>query len=138
MTNHDSEPLAQTFRWTFHRPAAPSSCALVLREVLAALAATCQRASWHLIGHIKAYAPLPSGGFIRANTVSARRAPDVELHEPVATALERIDVTLNVLIVGMPLAACRQYVRDALDAAATRHGFEYSSVTRPTKENADG
>ncbi|MCC7414371.1 MAG: hypothetical protein IT495_22340 [Gammaproteobacteria bacterium] len=42
--------------------------------------------------------------------------------------LTGIDVTLNVLVVGMEPVSCERQVRDALDAAAVRYGFEYSAV----------
>jgi len=128
LANHGPEPFARTYRWTFHDPAAPASCAAALTEVLAALATTCQRAGRHVIGHIKALAALPSGGFIRGSAVSTRQAPDVELHEPATMPLTGIDVTLNVLVVGMDPVSCERQVRDALDAAAVRYGFEYSPV----------
>jgi hypothetical protein len=136
--SHDLEPLAHTCRWTFRRPAEPATCAQALADLLAGIAADCQARSGHVIGHIKAYAPLPAGGFIRGNAVSARQAPDVELHEPAGSAVASIDVTLNVLVVGLERDDCRRRALSALDAVAARYGFDHSTPRLHSQGEDDG
>jgi len=122
--SHDLQPLALTCHWTFQDPVPPQSCAQALGELLAGIASGCQAPSGHVLGHIKAYAPLRAGGFIRANATSARQPPDVEVHAPVEAPVTGLDVTLNVLVVGLEQATCRRQVLRALDDVAARHGFK--------------
>ena len=124
---HDLQPLAMTCRWTFPGPVDPKACAQALGELLVAIASGCQSPSGYVMGHIKAYAPLPAGGYIRANATSARQPPDVELQAPagaMVTMVTGLDVTLNVLVVGLEPVACRRQVLRALDDVAARHGFK--------------
>ncbi|MCC7463209.1 MAG: hypothetical protein IT480_12190 [Gammaproteobacteria bacterium] len=131
--SHGLQPLALACRWTFRGPVEPKVCAQALGELLADIASACQAPSDHVIGHIKAYASLPAGGFIRGNATSARQAPDVEVQAPADAQVTDLDVTLNVLVVGQEPAACRRQVLGVLDAAAARHGFEHSILTLPSQ-----
>jgi hypothetical protein len=85
------------------------------------------------MGHIKAYASLPAGGCIQGNATSTRQPPHVERHEPAGTALVRLEVTLNVLVVGLEHAAAGGQAIRALDDVATCHGFSHSTSILPTQ-----
>jgi hypothetical protein len=121
------EPLVAHSSWTFRHPVEPAWAAGALRDWLAGIAAASASAGGHVLGHIKAYASLPAGGCIQGNATSTRQPPQVELHGPTGASLASLDVTLNVLVVGLEQgAACRQAIQ-ALDAVAIRHGFTHST-----------
>lgn len=121
------EPLVACSRWAFGRPVEPAVAASALREWLAGIASGCASPGGHVMGHIKAYAALPAGGCIRGNATSTRQAPDVELHEPAAATLAALEITLNVLVVGLGPEAVRGQAIRALDAVAARYGFTHST-----------
>jgi hypothetical protein len=127
------EPLVAHSIWTFARPVEPASAAAAVGAWLAGVAAGCPAPGGHVMGHIKAYASLPAGGCIQGNATSTRQPPHVERHEPAGTALVRLDVTLNVLVVGLEHAVAGGQAMRALDAVATRHGFSHSTSIRPTQ-----
>lgn len=127
------EPLVAQSSWVFRHPVAPALAAAALEAWLARLAVACASPSGHVMGHIKAYAPLPAGGGIQGNVTSTHQAPYVALHEPAGTALTRLEVTLNVLVVGLERDAADRLAIRSLDAVAARHGFIHSTSILPTQ-----
>ncbi len=119
--------------WTFARAVEPASAAGAVRAWLAGIAAGCPAPGGHVMGHIKAYAALPAGGCIEGHATSTRQAPHVELHQPTGTALTRLDVTLNVLVLGLEHAAAGWQANQALEEVASRHGFTHATSILPTQ-----
>ncbi len=123
------EPLVVHSTWTFRRPVESAPAVAALRDWLADIATASASPGGHVMGHIKAYAALPAGGCIHGNATSTRQPPQVELHEPAGTTLAELDVTLNVLVVGLERDAAGRQALQALDAVAARHGFTHSTST---------
>ncbi|MFO1402495.1 MAG: hypothetical protein U1F30_14990 [Steroidobacteraceae bacterium] len=121
------DPLVVRSSWTFQQPVKAGSAAQALEAWLASIAACCPSPAGHVIGHIKACASLPAGGCIQGNVTSTRQPPHLELHEPAGTPLTRLDVTLNVLVVGLDREAAWRSARAVLDDVAARCGFTHST-----------
>ncbi len=125
------EPLVAQSSWVYGRPVEPTLAAAAMAALLADIAAACASPGGHVMGHIKAYASLPAGGCIKGNATSTRQPPQVELHGSAGTTLAALEVTLNVLVVGLERDAADRLAIRSLDAVAARHGFTHSTSILP-------
>lgn len=101
MTDLHLHPLAARLTWRFPAPLAPDACAALLADAVGAVARACQAAGPAVIGHIKALAVLPGGGYLRASAISATHPVDFEAHQASGEALAELAVTLNAIVYGL-------------------------------------
>jgi hypothetical protein len=112
MTEYHLHPLAARLRWYFPSPLAPDAWAALLADTVGAVARECQAAGPVVIGHIKALALLPAGGYLRASAISAQHPVDVEAQAAPSQALTELTITLNVIVYGLPFEAARRIVTE--------------------------
>lgn len=103
-------PFATRLTLRFDPPIGPQACAARLRELLQALARIEERVPGAVVGHIKLFAELPGGGYVRGSAVSAARTAEVEVVAAGDTPIQSLALDLNVLVLGCPAAGCRDHV----------------------------
>lgn len=115
------EPYAAVQRWTI-RPAgleAGPSLEGLLKQYLEALAAACQAVENTVIGHIKALALFPDGKYLRLSAVAAHLPATLDgAAPPGCTSLE---VTLNVLVYGLPAGQAQAITQAAAQALVQQY-----------------
>jgi hypothetical protein len=95
----------------YTRPTAAEENRRMLAELLERIATGCAAADTALIGHIKAFAAQPGGGYLTASVTSARVPAQVEAggHQP----QDRLEVCLTVLAYGLERERLEQIVAEA-------------------------
>jgi hypothetical protein len=128
------EPYAVEQRWQTAAPLPGTAWQELLGAYLADLARAC--AAWHadpnpavgqperrvVIGHIKALAIFPDGGYLRISAVSTAHPPTSGGQVP--DGLAELKLTLNVLVYGLPRAAAQALAHDTALALATAHACQ--------------
>lgn len=104
-------PFATRLTLRFDPPLGPQQCAVRLRELLQALARIEERVPGSVVGHIKLFAELPDGGYVRGSAVSAARAAEVEVVCAGEVRIPSLALDLNVLVLGCSAAECRDHVQ---------------------------
>lgn len=117
------EPYSAVQRWRLS-PAAGSPEAL-LAEYLETLARRCQAAGECVIGHIKALALFPERGYLRVSVVAADLPATLDGAAP--PGCDRLEVTLNVLVYGLPRERIAQIVRQTAQSLAQERQIEVST-----------
>jgi len=93
-----------------------------LEELVAAVALDCEAAGAVVIGHVKALAAWPEGGYVRASAVDTRHGPSAE-----STAMgvaRESELTLNVLVYGLADEVVVGLATSALTRLATTVGAQ--------------
>lgn len=116
------EPYAAEQRWQMPAPLPGQAWRDLLAEYLAALAQACTGAGPCIIGHLKALALFPEGGYLRASAVSAHHPPTIDGRAP--DGLQALDLTLNLLVYGLPHAALARIAAEEAAALAARRGAQ--------------
>jgi hypothetical protein len=91
------EPYAVRLHWRL--PAVDGRWEAVLTEYLETLAQGCQAAGVCVIGHIKALALFPGGGYLRVSVVSPGVPAGVEGQAPAGCT--ELSLALNVIVYGL-------------------------------------
>lgn len=91
------DPYAVTQQWRL--PGADPDWPGFLNAYMLALAQACKDAGAPVIGHIKALALFPAGGYYRVSVVDASLPPTVEGQVP--ARLETLTLTLNLIVYGL-------------------------------------
>ena len=115
------QPFAARVRWDFAAPLPMAEWVEAIRDYVEALTGRCG-GSDHVIGHIKALAVFPEGGFIRASAVDAARRADAEASGALPESLSAVTFTLNVLVYGLPFEQAREMAQEAAQAIASGRG----------------
>ena len=115
------QPFAARVHWKFAAPLPMAEWVEVIRAYVETLAGRCG-GSKHVIGHIKALAVLPEGGFIRASAVDATRRADAEASGALPDRSPAVTFTLNVLVYGLPFEQAREMAQEATQAIASGRG----------------
>jgi hypothetical protein len=98
-------------RLTSPDPRTAAGWCSVLERLVAGVAEGCDDAGALLIGHIKAFAAL-ADGYVRASAVDATHPPTSEARA--SAPATGIDLTVNVLVYGLPDEAARRVAEDSL------------------------
>lgn len=122
------EPFATRLRFRVDAPLAAADWGELIREFARILCARCATEAGYLIGHIKGFAELAGGGYLRFSAVAAGRAPDVEVRGAQADTFREINVDLNVHVYGARPDRLREFVREAGDEVA--RGWHGSPANR--------
>jgi hypothetical protein len=115
------QPFAARVRWEFATPLPMPEWVEIIRDYVEALAGRCG-GSKYVIGHIKALAVFPDGGFIRASAVDAARRADAESGGALPDRMPGVTFTLNVLVYGLPFEQAREMAQEAAHAIASARG----------------
>lgn len=115
------EPLAARVRWQLPMEVPMSDWVVLLRAFLDMLALRCANGPY-VIGHIKALATLSTGGFVRGSTVSAAYPADVVVAEALPTARASFDITLNLIVYGLPFDRARVVAMQSAQEVVATHG----------------
>ena len=75
-----------------------------------------------MIGHIKCVALLPGGGFLRGSKISVHYPPDMALHAGNVVPVAMLELSLNVLVYGLPLSEARHILRETALHLAQKWG----------------
>jgi hypothetical protein len=142
------EPYAARLVWRFEQPQPLTTWQDLLAALLDELGLACSTSDRHVIGHIKAFALLPAGGFLRGSKVTACYPADVEAHidwhassvpPPAERASARdtnhapdqarsghteLEMTLNMLVYGLPMDSARRMVKATAVSQAARWNAE--------------
>jgi hypothetical protein len=125
------EPLAAVVTWRFEAPLPLTQWQSLLAEFLQLLADGAVAAGPRVIGHIKALAALPDGGYIRASVVDAKHGVDAQASGRLPTEMAALRFTVNVLVYGLPRdVALRQLEGAALAVACEHDGRALVDVPR--------
>jgi hypothetical protein len=85
----------------------------LISEFMEALARRCHETEKGMIGHIKALALFPDGGYLRVSVVSPTLPAGVEGSVPVGCA--ELVLTLNVIVYGLERNALERLTRETAD-----------------------
>lgn len=110
MSTLSLHPLAATLRWRLPTALPAEAWASLLKDYVSALAGECQSTGPMVIGHIKALALLPDGGFARASAISATHPIDTETQVKNNLELQELALTVNVIVYGLPFDTARNIV----------------------------
>jgi hypothetical protein len=117
------EPLAARLRWQLPVGLRMSEWVELLRAYLDTLAARSTAAGPYVIGHIKALATLPAGGYLRGSSVSPAHPADVAAEGAWPADCAELDMTLNLIVYGLPFELARSIAtRSAEEVALARGG----------------
>lgn len=114
------EPYAVRQQWRL--PGQNPDWPAFLGEYLTALAQACTAAGAPVLGHIKALALFPNGGYFRISVVDARRPPTTEGALP--ANLSALDLTLNLIVYGLEAAALQRITTETGAQLAEKHHGE--------------
>ncbi|MBC7252081.1 MAG: hypothetical protein H5T62_17615 [Anaerolineae bacterium] len=120
------EPYAARLRWRFPQEQTLQKWQTLLANFLDELGRACVTSGPYVIGHIKAIALLPGGGFLRGSKVSARYPADTECTGQDPDRYAELDMTLNVLVYGPSWTETHRLVSEVGLALAQRWGAELS------------
>jgi hypothetical protein len=113
------EPFAARLRWTLPAGGDAQTWSEIVAGYLEVLAGRCVQSGPCVIGHIKAFAPLP-GGYLRANVTRAGVAADVEAHA--SEPCRELSLALNVLVYGLPAETLASLTTGTATEVASDHG----------------
>ncbi len=116
------EPYAARLTWRFPEPQPPRRWQALFAALLDEVARTCATEESRVIGHIKGLGVMPDGGFLRGSTVGAQRPADVDLYLGPHGSSAELEMTLNVLVYGLPAGEAGGIVREIGLALAVREG----------------
>ncbi len=85
----------------------------------------CEKAGACVIGHIKAFTELPDG-YARASAVDTKHAPTSDARASAPSAA--VDLTVNVLVYGLPAEAARHVAEDSLARVAASERITISTI----------
>jgi len=106
------EPYAARLRWRFAEEQPLVRWQALFSAFFDKVGQATDAAGPYVIGHIKGLALLPGGGFVRGSKVSAGYPSDVEVHGADAAACAELEMSLNVLVYGLPLTRARRIVAE--------------------------
>jgi hypothetical protein len=105
------EHYAVNQRWSFFGDAAKWET--LITEYLETLARRCHETQKCIIGHIKALALFPDGGYLRVSVVSPTVAAGVEGGVPMGCT--ELVLTLNVIVYGLERELLERITRETVD-----------------------
>jgi len=105
------EPYSVNQRWRLFGDA--DKWKNLISEFMETLARRCHETGKGLIGHIKALALFPDGGYLRISVVSPTVAAGVEGSVPMGCT--ELVLTLNVLVYGLGRELLERITREAVD-----------------------
>lgn len=104
------EPYAALVRWRAPRPQAAATWRALVAEFAELATRRAAGAGAPVIGHVKGFASTSGDGFLHVSVVSPDRPASVEGHLP--EGLQELNLTLNVLVYGLPLETVGALVRE--------------------------
>ena len=129
MTALSLVPYAARLRWSFATAQAADQWQALVATFLEDLAAACVAGEMHVIGHIKALALLPDGGFLRASTISARHPADVAIERAGDRPCSELELALNVLVYGLAWTEAHRLVQASAQQVAKDRGAVVEQLT---------
>ena len=109
-------PFAAHYRVLYARLASTEEQRQMLAELLDSVGRGCAAAGAALIGHIKAFAVQPGGGYLAGSLTSASAPSQVEARD--LQASQQLDVDLAALVYGLEREQLAQIVDQAWQALA--------------------
>ena len=110
------EPYAINQRWKLFGDA--DTWENLISEFMETLARRCHETGKGIIGHIKALALFPDGGYLRISVVSPTLPAGMEGSVPMGCA--ELVLTLNVIIYGLERDALERFTRETTDHLTKR------------------
>jgi hypothetical protein len=110
------EPYAAVQLWRL--PEADGRWESILADYLQALAQRCAASPQAVIGHLKAMALFSKGGYLRVSVIAAHIPATVSGQVPAGYA--ELELTLNVLVYGLPWTEIEQIVHETSTEFASR------------------
>lgn len=123
-------PFTAVYQVDFSRPVAAEEHRRLLAELLERVARGCMAAGARLIGHIKAFALQPGGGYLVGSVTSARSS--AQLKDSELQVGDCLEVSLTVLVYGLERERLAQIVAETW-LALTHQGLLRSA--RPSRLN---
>lgn len=117
------EPYAVVQRWKLSSPDQPWN--EILSEYLLALAKECTRPKVSVVGHIKAMALFQDKSFLRISAIAADRPVTIEGQVP--DGLTELELTLNVLVYGLPWTVLQQSTDHVTQKIAERWNVQVNT-----------
>ena len=118
------EPYSLKQRW--QRKSGSGHWARILSEYLESLAQACAQHENSLIGHIKALALFAEGGCLSISVVAPGIPASTRGKDPECPAL---DLTLNVIVYGLPRSLLEEITRQAAFFTAQKWGLEVKNIS---------
>ena len=128
MAELELEPYAASVHWHFAAARPPETWQQMLTAFLDNLGMACTADSKCVLGHIKFFARLPHGGYLRGSKLSPHYPADLEVKGG-TSPFAQLQMSLNVLVYGLPLQEAQQFVRQVGTAAAAEAGGEMEIFT---------
>lgn len=125
------EPLSVRQHWRMIT--AQDTWEALLVNYLEALARRCSQAGPCVIGHIKALAVFPENAFVQVSAVSPLIPASIKGSVPSGT--ETLNITLNVLVYGLPRAQLEQITRET--AAFLAEKWQAEVTIDPIRDQPD-
>lgn len=126
MTELTLEPYATRLEWQLGEKSGQDCWRQLLGRFGETLAERCDSAGKCVIGHIKGFAKLPDGGYLRVNVVSVKCPPDVAVQAP--EDFDRLTLTLNVIVYGLSRSALERLTDETAHEVAAQFGATVSLI----------
>jgi hypothetical protein len=117
------EPYAVLQQWSL--PVPNIQWNVILADYLQSLARQCQQATGNFLGHIKALAIFPNGGYLRISVVDPQRSPIVEGNVP--PGITTLELTLNLIVYGPKNDFLKQIIEKTAGEFASKWNGEVTS-----------
>ena len=118
------EPYAAHLSWRHPEDRTLEEWQALFADLLAGLAEACAADEARVIGHVKGLGVLPDGSFLNGSTVTPNRPPDVEIHRANGGRSAEMELTLNVLVYGLPRPEAQRLVSEVSERLAAREGID--------------
>ncbi|HTP25652.1 MAG TPA: hypothetical protein VMK12_08340, partial [Anaeromyxobacteraceae bacterium] len=115
--------------WRFPEPHPGGAWQTLLEELVSTVALECEAAGVTVIGHVKALAVWPRGGYVRVSAVDTTHQPTAE--STAAAPAAAVELTLNVLIYGLAEEAVARVAGGSLRRVAITAGAQVIPCSAP-------
>jgi hypothetical protein len=122
MSDLSLEPFSALIDWQADKPISSAAWQKLIGRFLECLAGQSAGEENTVIGHIKALAKLPGNGFVQTSVVSAARPATGETVDATRGNYDRLTLTLNFLVYGLPFETAGRIVENCAAASMKESG----------------
>lgn len=122
MSSLSLEPFSALIDWQLDEPIPSAAWQKLFSRFLESLAQESAHEENTVIGHIKSLAKLPGSGFIQTSVVSADRPATGEVVDAVGGSYDKLTLTLNLLVYGLPFQKAERIARQSAESIAKENG----------------